>query len=219
MTVYFLFKVRTACSECGEPLMLDGPLRSIRCLACQSLLEIDPRSWKRIMEFREEDSVRKKVASTMLGFASVFTFHLRMGPQSPRCTACDHPLDVSAVTPGMDGEIPCPCGQTMPTFPAPAWLREVHPLAVQLFNAAREDVADNAPVTPQTNRPVSFGCPDCGANLKVTMDSPRILECQYCKTDLFLPDPLWRALHPVRKRSAWYVGFTPGRIKHDNAGS
>jgi hypothetical protein len=171
------------------------------------LLEIGPANWKRIMDYRTNDEVRQKVRSTLLGFASVFTFHLRMGPQPPTCTACDHPVDVSAITPGTEGEIACSCGHAMPTFPAPAWLREVHPSAVQLFNAAREQGATKAPVTPQVNRPVSFGCPDCGANLKVTIDSPRILECQYCKTDLFLPDPLWRALHPVRKRSAWYVAF------------
>jgi predicted RNA-binding Zn-ribbon protein involved in translation (DUF1610 family) len=96
----------------------------------------------------------------------------------------------------------------MPTFPTPPWLQELHPKAVQLFNAARDETVLAAPVTSPANRPVSFGCPDCGANLKITMESPRILECQFCKTDLFLPDPLWRALHPVRKRATWYVAFT-----------
>ena len=204
----FLFKIRTACSECGEPLILDGPIRSIQCRACQSLLDIDMKDWKRILEFRKDDEVRQKVRSVVLGFASVFTFHVRMGPQSPMCTACDKPLDVSAIAPGTTSEIHCACGQAMPTCPPPSWLGQADPKAVQLFNVVPEDAAHASPVTAKENRPVSFGCPDCGANLKVTMDSPRILECAFCKTDLFLPDPLWRALHPVRKRTAWYVAFT-----------
>lgn len=204
---YFLFKIRTSCPECGDPLILDGPLRSIRCLACQSLVEIAPSNWQRIMEYRKDNKVRKRVLPVVLGFASEFTFNMRMGPQAPRCAACDEALDVSGVATGTDGEIACRCGQTMPTFAAPAWLREVEPSAAQLFNAAREDVPHKGPVASDASRPVSFGCPDCGANLKITIESPRILGCQFCKADLFLPDPLWRALHPVRKRSAWYVAF------------
>lgn len=188
--------------------MLDGPIQSIQCRACQSHLQIEAKDWNRIFEFRKDDQVRQKVRSIVLGFASVFTFHVRMGPQSPQCTACDKPLDISTIEVGTKTEIECACGTTMPTCPAPIWLRQADPWAVQLFNVPSEDTTHEAPVTAQENRPVSFGCPDCGANLKVTMDSPRILECSYCKTDLFLPDPLWRSLHPVKKRAAWYVAFT-----------
>lgn len=205
---YYLFMLRTACSECGEPLILDGPLLKARCLACQSLLDIAPANWKRVLEYRLDNHARQKMVSTVLGFAREWTFNLRIGPQSPKCAGCEKPLDVASMPAGMDGDLPCPCGHLTPTFPAPHWLREADPHAIQLFNAQREDTAAKSPVTARADRPVSFGCPDCGANLKIKVESPRILECQYCKTDLFLPDALWRALHPVRKRAAWYVQFT-----------
>ena len=205
----FLFKVRTACPECGESLILDGPIRAIRCNACQSSLQIGPKEWKRILDARSMDDVKRRVGSVVLGFASEYTFHARVGPEQPKCTACGKQIDITGVAPGTDGQIACACGQTMTTHPAPDWLREIEPKAAQLFGAVREERnQDESPVvTPQANRPVSFGCPDCGANLKITVETPRILECHYCKADLFLPDPLWRALHPVRKRTAWYVAF------------
>jgi hypothetical protein len=187
--------------------MLDGPVQRVKCLACQSAVEIAPSNWKRILDFRTDEKVRKHVGTIVIGFASEFTFHTRLGPQAPKCTGCQTLLDVAGVAPGADTDLTCKCGVTMPTFPTPSWLRSVEPHAVQLFNVAREE-SGKGPVTAQANRPVSFGCPDCGANLKITSESPRVLECQYCKTDLFLPDALWRALHPVKKRGAWYVTFT-----------
>jgi DNA-directed RNA polymerase subunit RPC12/RpoP len=205
---HFLFKIRTACTECGEPLILDGPIRRIQCLACQSPVEIDGSSWKRILEWRKEDKVRKRVSPVVLGFASEFAFHMRMGPQTPQCAACSKALDLASVDASTDGEIACACGHATPVFPAPEWLRSECAQAVQIIGGAREDGAAKTPVAPAASNPVSFGCPDCGANLKITIESPRILECQYCKADLFLPDPLWRALHPVKKRSAWYVAFS-----------
>jgi ribosomal protein S27E len=199
--------VRTACTECGEPLMLDGPVRSIRCLACQSMVEIGASNWKRVLEYRPDGKAKNRVAPCVIGFASELTFNIKMGPQAPKCVACDKPVDLALVTPGMDGEIPCACGHSMSTFPAPSWLHEAVPKATQLFNAEREDSAAKAPVTPQADRPVSIACPDCGAYVKVTSESARIVECKFCKTALYLPADLWRTLHPVRKRGTWYVAF------------
>jgi hypothetical protein len=31
--------------------------------------------------------------------------------------------------------------------------------------------------------------------------------CQYCKTDVYLPDDLWRRLHPVKTMAPWFVRF------------
>lgn len=207
MSHTFLFKIRSACSECGEPLMVDGPLRTVRCVACQSLVEVEAQYWKKMMGFRTDEHARKRVTSTVFGLVGALSFHVRMGRAAPTCSACDHPLDLASLQPGMDGEVRCACGHATPTFPPPEWLRELDPTVVQILNAEREGAALKSPVSAQADRPVSFGCPDCGANLKITMESPRILACQYCKADLYLPDPLWRALHPVKKRSAWYMAF------------
>jgi hypothetical protein len=153
------------------------------------------------------DHSRKRVAPVVLGILDETPFYMRVGPQTPKCTGCHEPLDLAAYQPGMTGELACKCGQTMTTCPVPDWLHEVEPKATQLFNVAIPDAAPAPTVATAAARPVSFGCPDCGANSKVTSESPRVLECLYCKVDLFIPDALWRALHPVKKRGAWYIAF------------
>jgi predicted RNA-binding Zn-ribbon protein involved in translation (DUF1610 family) len=208
MTDFVLFKVRSNCSECGESLVLDGPLLTTRCLACDSTLEIPRDSWKRLFEACEAERLPEgKTTSSVLGLASSFPFFYQFGPLWPKCSACDANLGLQDTAPRSEGMIPCACGHATPTFPPPSWLRPLAPHIVQLFNALREGESRTNVEVPRDNRPVSFGCPECGAHLKITMESPRILACEYCKADLFLPDPLWRALHPVRKRAAWYVAL------------
>ncbi len=54
------------------------------------------------------------------------------------------------------------------------------------------------PTAPAAStRPVRFPCPSCDASLSVD-GSSRTVECSYCHTSAYLPDDLWRRLHPVR---------------------
>ena len=82
----------------------------------------------------------------------------------------------------------------------PAWLSAVVPAARTLHVAA-------APPAPPAARPISFACPDCGAGLKIDHAAPRVLACAYCAADLYLPDALWRTLHPARPRRPFWVTF------------
>ena len=208
---FFVFKVRTSCLECGSAVVFDGPTLLTKCRECQSPVEVDAQKWKAILALRanaaEIDGLTegKTRNSTIIAGA---TFSIGWGPQRPICS-CGALLDLSKAAPGVDTDIQCACGASTPTFPPPAWLLAVEPSALQLFGAAR---AFHSPggigVEPAVERrPVSFACPDCGANLKITTDSPRVLACNFCKADLFLPDPLWRALHPVKKRTPWVLAF------------
>ena len=54
-------------------------------------------------------------------------------------------------------------------------------------------------------RPVMMSCLHCGGALEITSETSRIVACQYCDTDHYLPDELWRRLHPLKKRTPWYL--------------
>jgi Zn finger protein HypA/HybF involved in hydrogenase expression len=212
MAAFILYKVRTTCLECGESIAFEGPSLGVRCPGCQSAIEFDAKRWKMILGFRDQvkelglQEGQIKNATSIFGYTVLIGF----GPQRPLCSACSGVLDLSATPPGTDGVVRCPaCGGTTPTFPPPPWLAAVEPAALQLFGAARSGGVSNAEAvaSPNAARPVSFACPDCGGNLKITNETPRILACSYCSADLYLPDPLWRAIHPVKKRVPWVVAF------------
>jgi ribosomal protein S27E len=122
--------------------------------------------------------------------ASFFVFKIRAS-----CLECGENLAFE----GPAIAVPCrACGSTLDVGAA-TWK--------DVFGLREGTASGQAVASPAATRPVSFACPDCGANLKIAADAPRILACSFCKADLFLPDPLWRALHPVKKRVPWVVAF------------
>jgi hypothetical protein len=208
----FLYKLLIPCLECGESLTPGGPRRLVECAACRSSLELSAERWRAILGFRQFAAEFQLADGRTRGSAlsdGELRIHVRWGPSRPACTACAAPLLIDTVPPGADGELRCGCGQSVATFPAPGWLREVVPSAAQMFGAEREAGPEPAAlvVEPRAGRPVAFACLTCGAALTIAAETPRISSCRYCDSDFYLPDPLWRALHPVRRRSGFWVTF------------
>src|SRR5262245_8371014 len=102
MATFFVYKIRTQCTECGEPIMLDGPTLEVTCRACQSVVSIEAKNWQAMLGFRKHagDGVLKNGA--MIGDQS---FYVRYGPLYPSCSSCDIPLDLDQSPPGTDGEL------------------------------------------------------------------------------------------------------------------
>jgi DNA-directed RNA polymerase subunit RPC12/RpoP len=216
VATFFVFKIRTSCTECGEGIVLEGPRLEAKCEACGSVLPLKADYWKNMFSLRSDVDQFGLTEGKTRG-SSLTDGERRLlvswGPQRPPCIHCGALLDLAAAPPGTDGEVPCACGGATPTFPPPPWLAQSDPGVMQIFGAPREGPPGGAPASPATPAAqaglslVSFACPDCGANLKVTPDLPRVLRCTYCQSDSFLPDALWRALHPVKKRTPFYVAF------------
>lgn len=213
MASFFVYKVRTSCPECGEGVLLEGPRLEAKCEACASAMTLTASHWKNMLSFRssadEFGLTEGKTRGSSLSSGEQ-RFLVSWGPQRPLCVACSAPLDLNRAPPGTTGDIACACGHANPTFPPPPWLAQSDPTILQIFGAPRDALA-GAPAAAQVGASalglVSFACPDCGANLKVTPDSARVLRCTYCQCDSYLPEALWRALHPVKKRTPFYVAF------------
>src|SRR5262249_37196322 len=65
-----------------------------------------------------------------------------------------------------------------------------------------------APVIPASaSAPVIMRCPECGGSLRVTSDSARTIACDHCNNNVYLPDDLWRSLHPVKRAAFWTIAW------------
>jgi hypothetical protein len=128
--------------------------------------------------------------------------------EQPRCPSCREFLDISAVQPRMDQPLFCGhCGSRTTTSAPPAWLAAKRPDVLQVFCAKREGEDDAEQPAPEALKPVMMACLHCGAALPINPESPRITQCQYCQTDHYVPDDIWRRMHPLKKRMPWYVAY------------
>ena len=174
--------------------MVPGLRAELSCKACKSMVAVPRHFWSGL--FFRLHAVLPSKSPVSLALAGAVTSELpiyaRFVAGHPSCVQCGNALRVDLRPLGTEGPTPCGgCASTTPSFPAPAWLRSEYPDLQQFY----EPVI--AP-PPTHTRTVSYACPECGANLKLTDGTPRLVDCQYCNHTLFLPPDLWHAMHPVQ---------------------
>jgi hypothetical protein len=185
--------------------MLEGPWAEMQCPSCHAETPIAYWWSTLVANAGEKAPGGRRFAPRFAMDTSKPITHIHYAVnqgQPPICSGCDAVLDVDAIANGTDGTFHCTaCGAIHDTFPAPKHLRGG---AVQIFLAVR-DTDQLAERAAKTAKPVMFDCTNCGGNLKITTETTRFTTCQYCEVDLFLPQALWNALHPVRKRRAFWL--------------
>lgn len=220
-------KARVDCSECGQPVPLDGPLQKAHCNSCQSDFPVRARLWKSVMEDaenRHETLLGGAVHGDKIRHHGVeMTYELRV--TVPACEQCGAAFPAEAVSTLDELQFCCTgCGDPASTHPTAEWLRQRVPAAVQVV---RTDVvvpsagAGAVAVRPveETPRPVAMACPQCAGSLSIGVESERLHTCQYCGTDVYLPDGVWLRLHPIKKVREFFVGFagkTPRERKRED---
>ncbi len=203
MPTWYAVKMRLPCPECGESSFVDGPWSSVRCPHCGATTDIE-FLWQKVLDRARREGqaefqnatyldTSRPVAANQYSFASGL---------APTCT-CSAAMDVDAIPDGADGLFACgACGAQHDTFSAPPHLQSLQ--VRQVFLAVREDQQLVTPDAPDA-RPIMFSCTSCGAALRITTETARIVRCEYCDVDLFLPAALWNQLHPVRRRRAFWL--------------
>ena len=197
---YVGLSVMDKCPKCGNPLQIPGPHLDLLCDHCLETSEAKPKYWDIIPSALEYSSESPGKAS---GWSQNFRTDIDCMITAPKCPSCKTLLPAARIAAGTDGDTLCPsCGEDINTYPAPEWLKKVCPNVEQIFGAEKSGQieTDSSKV-----KPITFLCPDCNGNLKITAKEARVITCQYCDSDCYLPDGLWRRLHPVRTRSWWYV--------------
>ncbi len=210
---YAGFALRTECPHCGMPLPLDRPTLQAFCSQCQNEVAISDSLWKAALGLAEgarapaPGSIQSK---TLTVAGRPVTVDLAM--LTPVCDRCSASFDLDLLPRGEATDLACPeCGHLSGVEPAPAWLRGVMPTAVQIIGVEPRSSAPTdgltAQVSQETPQPVVMSCPKCGASLSVTGEQARIMSCRYCGSEVFLPDAIWRRLHPIKTVRWFYVRF------------
>lgn len=217
MQRYGCFEIRTTCSSCGQSLPINGPCRRLFCTACFEEMTLSPdRIAGFLNDFEEEyeglTEGQGRGGTLMSGGG---TFKYSYWRLEPRCSFCKTPFSIPEVP---DNSIHrcAECEAPYYVFSIPEWLQRLVPsarfcCAPQPPFIEKED--SGMVIDEDSTKPVVMSCPQCAGALSVSARSERIMECGYCNSEVYVPDAIWKRLHPVRKTEEWFVCFEGKNIE------
>lgn len=211
---YAGFTLRTECSNCGMPLPLDRPTRQATCGQCHAEITLPEEVWHHVLELFESDARPEPTRMFSKSEAiSGFNVHFQVANTPPCCEKCGtrYPLGELAADAAQDFACTS-CGDPASVWPAPGWLRQRVPTLARLVSTdpGGATAPEGQPLDPQVTeepKPVAMACPQCAGALSVTASHERIIPCLFCGADIFLPDEVWRRLHPVKTVQWWFACF------------
>ncbi len=211
---YGWFTVRTECSHCGQPLPLNAPAQQVNCAHCLRDVRVPDEIWRAVFDGYERHYAQLPVGERSPGTFSVEGLRVRYeyAHGSLACEKCGKQFGSDSLAVGDDRDFSCRhCGDPASAYRPPAWLAQLIPTVVQLYSidpggSGSTDAIRFEP-PKEAVRPVVMACPQCSGSLSVTVESDRILACRYCRADIYLPDEVWRRLHPVKTVTPFFVRF------------
>jgi len=202
-------ELRTQCASCGQPLPINACAETYACASCGKPTRIDARLWKSLLEdtLREVHDLDPDEGQNRTIMTGGATFALMFGRQLPRCASCKTTMPEEGTAFVDRGWVVCVgCGKKMSLRRPPPALSA---LGVTILVGEDPAQINGTPAAaaiaaPRAANPVVLFCPQCNAPLKID-GSDRMVRCQHCSTDVYLPDDLWQRLHPVATVARWYA--------------
>ncbi len=200
---WFSLTIRTTCRQCRAPIPLNGPSFNVSCPICEAELPLDPSFWFHVFDSPRTGVSEKRSNGSWMLLDGTLHGHWKVG--DPRCPGCGSEIRARQVKPGRKRDWRCrSCGLALQTRPPERGFVENCPALVQVLQAAPGD-GGGAPSGVEEPRAgaCTCDCPACHGAIEVTASSQRTVACQRCGENIYLPEPLWRDLHPVEPRRSW----------------
>jgi len=195
------YSLQLNCPSCGLPVLPRYPVLEMSCHACRTKINLDENFWKEVFDDTRDSSG----SVTNIGGTG---YNIQFRRMSPVCPSCKNGFIVEKIT-DRPQVINCThCGAKLAAIPAPDWLSDFkinghYPVSV----IYTEEFSRNGISSQNKVLGMTITCSSCGASLSINPESPRNALCQYCQTSNYLSDEVWFSLHPVPKRSWWYLLF------------
>jgi protein-arginine kinase activator protein McsA len=202
----------TDCKKCGLPLPINGPLRKVICNHCLNEIKLELIKWT------EQVAWTAMRGGNLLRLSSYDCTGIKTKQYlCSICPKCESEIHFNTELLGKDTVISCPeCAEEIETFPAPDWLKEELNMVVQVISTARESrVPQNASILKTDQKavkPILFLCPGCGATLKVLSETSRLMPCGHCNSEVYLPDIIWKRLHPISIVIPWTIIYEGRKV-------
>jgi len=212
-------ELKTSCSHCSAPLMLNALTDIFICPSCNNTNTFSYERWQGLLEDPLNDVHEFKLGegqpSTIM--SGDYNFSMMYGRQDPRCSKCKQNIDSAKLEEYSANEhIQCSkCSNKI-------FLRKPNEAILRIlpricYIVGEDDdllsVKETDEQLPESNKPVIYSCPSCAGNLEID-GNDRMLTCKFCNSQIYLPDDLWFRLHPSDTVMRWYVLYETQSIEN-----
>lgn len=192
------FGLRTDCPRCGEHLPVNGPAPHVDCAACGHRTDVPPSLLRDLMRDFERGWPSPQPGGTVI--QGDLTWRWTAVPVDGPTCACGGYYDEPHT---MRDTVRCAtCGGTAPVIPPPDALRRQVGSLKAIIGGGEDQSRPQGPPEP-----VALQCPSCSGGLSIDASRERITRCEFCGSQVHLPDAVWRLLHPPREVREWFGRF------------
>ncbi len=192
---FIQYKLKLKCMECGKFIPLNEPVQEMQCNYCHSNIKVDDEIWQDIFD-------KNNVVTSCLDYE----IDIEKRKTKPVCpnNKCKQEIQIDDIPIDSDKTIICKsCKKEIHNYPAPEWLKkysEHGTLPVLIIGVE--------PKKETGFKTVVTKCISCGASMKISLETPQICNCEHCNSSQYLPDEVWKKLHPVSRRKEWYIYYS-----------
>jgi hypothetical protein len=142
---YRTFTALLTCKLCGAELPMAGPMRTIKCRACNGDHLVTPERVADYIYFASQGSpIADELAPTLV-------------QSGHPCPTCGTKVDLGGFHAGLETTIQCKtCSTPITAFPPPAWLRPLLPKLEMIIGGERD--ASDAPYRTPPAEPAPVAC-------------------------------------------------------------
>lgn len=206
----FCIELKTLCTSCGNLLPINGMVEIVFCTKCNKENLITRENWISIINDNVNETVNLEEGEgqTTKLMTGQYQFDILYGKQKPRCNSCktEIPNDKLQEVTGNIKYTCKKCGNEIYLRPATELLTSILPEA-KLLVGENENMLmqlSGKSLKPDSSKPVIYSCPSCAGSLKID-GSSRLVICEFCQSNVYLPDDLWFLMHPVAIAERWFI--------------
>ena len=193
-------RVHVRCPQCLGQVIVGAVADRVRCDACgASVAMTAPHDW-----FQNDTLFRRALdhqTASILAVGDAPEVHFEK--RAAACHGCQRPFDLAEIF-GAEktASLRCSsCATTMTVRPIPATF--MPSMSMRGVVVGEQNASHDAPAAAQTHA-VVLACMSCGGALHVD-GKERMVDCAFCKTSNYLPDPVWARLHPAKQVVTFFV--------------
>lgn len=207
-------ELKLECRYCGNPVPLNALSSSVLCYHCLTVISISKASWREILgeicrRVLDENDDRLTITGNVIPFYVEGNVCVRLyGREEPK-TFKRKQIPMKHALEHLQDNIFNLNDEKVYIRQVPKEYSSFLRSATHLVGEDETQIHKNQNSemkNPTSSDLVVFTCPACGGALNID-GTKRILECNYCKVNVYIPDALWFRFHPSKLTRRWYIWF------------